>query len=99
MARYTIIYLGILIFILFQKAEDARDLFKHLDPTLGKRVTREMHTYDDNCDLTWPNFLDNLDHYYAMHWVGWFLSTLMIRDQYILHFWSVLDEILGTNYS
>lgn len=46
-----------------------------------------MHTYDDNCDLTWDNFLDNFDHYYIVHLVDWFLATLVIRDPIILHFW------------
>jgi phosphatidylserine synthase 2 len=68
---------------------------KHLYPELGKPVTRGMHTYDDDCDLNMPNFIDNLDHYYAMHLVGWFISALMVRDVYILHFWSILDEVLG----
>lgn len=97
-SRYTVLYLAALIFILFQTASDARGLFKYLYPELGVQVTRGMHTYDENCDFEFQNIWDNLDHYYAMHLVGWFVLTLMIRDPYILHFWSVLDEILELSW-
>ncbi len=93
--RYTLLYLAVLIFILYQTASDARGLFKYLYPDLGVPVQVGMHTYDDNCDFEWKNIYDNLDHYYLMHLIGWFVVTLMIRDPIILHFWSLLDEVLG----
>ena len=54
-----------------------------------------MHTYDDNCEFELSNLYDNLDHYYAIHLINWFAATLIMRDRSILHFWSVLDEIIG----
>jgi hypothetical protein len=84
-----------LVFILFQTPQDARQLMMHLDSSLpGKPVSKGL-TYDDNCDLEWANLYDNLDHYYLMHLVGWFVAALMIRDTLVVHFWSILDEILG----
>jgi len=94
-SRYSVIYLVLLIFILYQTAHDARQLMSYLYPELGKPVTKGMHTYDDECDFTIQNLWDNVDHYFAMHLFGWFFATLMIRDTYFLHFWSILDEILG----
>jgi len=58
-----------------------------LDSNLNKPVTKEMHTYDDNCELEWENFWDNFDHYYLVHLCDWFLASLVIRDAYVLHFW------------
>ena len=54
-----------------------------------------MHTYDDNCDLDLENIVDNFDHYYYIHLINWFAATMIMRDRSILHFWSVLDEIIG----
>ena len=51
-----------------------------------------MHTYDDNCELTYENILDNFDHYYIVHLCDWFLACFVIRDPFILHFWQLLDE-------
>jgi phosphatidylserine synthase 2 len=65
-----------------------------LDSNLNKPVTKEMHTYDDNCELEWANIWDNFDHYYVVHLCNWFLASLVIRDTYILHFWHVFDEII-----
>lgn len=57
-----------------------------------------MHTYDDNCDITWENVADNFDHYYAVHLGNWFLSAFFIRDFYILHFWHMFDEIIEISW-
>lgn len=54
-----------------------------------------MHTYDDNCELEWENIWDNFDHYFAIHVINWFCAALIVRDPYILHTWSILDEIIG----
>lgn len=65
-----------------------------LDGSLNKPVTKEMHTYDDNCEFEFKNIWDNMDHYYVVHLCNWFLSSLVIRDSYILHFYQVFDEII-----
>jgi phosphatidylserine synthase 2 len=90
-----LIYLAGLIFILFQTTEDAREMMKFLYPDLGKKVTKDMHTYEENCDFKWENIYDNMDHYFAIHWINWFFAALIVRDYYILHFWSILDELIG----
>ncbi len=88
----TIGYMCWLIFMLNLRAEQGRALLGYLDTSLNKPVTKEMHTYDDNCELEWANIWDNFDHYYIVHCVNWFLASLVIRDTYILHFWQILDE-------
>jgi len=70
----------------------------YLYPDLGKPVPKDMHTYDDNCQFEWHNIYDNLDHYYAIHCINWFLAALVVRDAYILHFWSILDELLELSW-
>lgn len=57
-----------------------------------------MHTYDDNCEIEWVNIWDNFDHYYMSHLIAWTLSAFIIRDAWILHFWSILDEVIELSW-
>ena len=63
-----------------------RGLMAYFDPRLKRRLTKADMTYDDNCELNWENFLDNIDHYYAVHLGNWFLSSFVIRNFWLLHF-------------
>ena len=94
-AKCVLVYLVALVFLVFQKPSDARSLMKYLYPELGVPVEKGMHTYDENCDISFQNIYDNLDHYFAIHCINWFAAALIGRDLYILHFWSILDEIIG----
>lgn len=55
---------------------------------------RDRHTYDDDCELTWDAFWKDIDHYYLVHWLDWFVASFLFRDAYILHFWSIFYEII-----
>jgi phosphatidylserine synthase 2 len=89
-----LLYMCFLIFMLMMRPDYGRQFLGFLDDSLNKPVTKEMHTYDDNCELEWENIWDNFDHYYLIHWVDWILASLVIRDPYILHFWQVFDEVI-----
>ena len=67
---------------------------KWLDPTLGREISREFHTYDDDCTISLSNIWNELDHYYQVHWANWFLASMVARDSVFLHMWSVFDEII-----
>jgi phosphatidylserine synthase 2 len=94
LSRICMIYLLFLVFLIYQNVNDARQLFKYFDPSLGQYITSEVHTYDDHCELEWANFVDNLDHYYVVHCVNWLFAAFICRDAYILFFWQFLDEII-----
>lgn len=64
------------------------------DSRLGVPVTKEFHTYDDNCEFLWVNVYDNIDHYYLTHCINWFMVSLLLRDAWILNIWSLYDELL-----
>lgn len=68
------------------------------DESLGVLVTKEMHTYDDNCEFEWINLWDNIDHYYWGHVINWLLAAFLVRDAWILNIWSILDEILELSW-
>jgi hypothetical protein len=53
----ALLYTCFIIFLLHQRPVNGRELFGFLDPNLNKPVTKEMHTYDDDCDLTWATLI------------------------------------------
>ena len=68
------------------------------DSKLGKPVTKDFHTYDDNCELEVKNILDNLDHYFLLHCINWFIVSWLIRDAWILNTWQIWDEIIELSW-
>jgi phosphatidylserine synthase 2 len=68
------------------------------DDSLGKPITKEMHTYDDNCEFEWVNIWDNLDHYFLSHCFNWFVAASILRDAWILNLWSVYDELIEISW-
>lgn len=96
--QLTLIYTCFIIFILHLRPESGRALFGFLDPNLNKPVTKDMHTYDDHCELTLANIWGDMDHYFLVHWVDWFLASFVLRDAYVCHMWSILDEFLELSW-
>ncbi|CAD8049084.1 unnamed protein product [Paramecium sonneborni] len=94
----SVTFIAILVFLGFQNEKDGRYLMSLGDHRLGKPVTKDMHTYDDNCEFEWINIVDNLDHYYWGHVINWLLATFLVRDFWFLNFWSVLDEIIELSW-
>jgi phosphatidylserine synthase 2 len=95
----TVAYLCFVIVMLHHRPQYGRkSIVQFLDPSLDVPITKGMHTYDDNCELTFENVWDNFDHYYIAHWVDWTLMTFMIRDPLICHMWSIGDELLELSW-
>jgi len=88
------VYLYLLVFVFYQNTQDARKLFGYIHPQLGQPVPESFHTYDDDCDINYTNILDNMDHYFLIHFINWFLAAMILRDAPLLHLWSVIDEVL-----
>lgn len=57
-----------------------------------------MHTYDDDCEITWENLADNVDHYFACHLISWFLVGFVIRDAKILYIWQGMHELIELSW-
>jgi hypothetical protein len=93
-ARTGLLYIGLLVFILFQKVEDARQLPKFLEPTYGKELSMRTENYDRSCELSYSNVSKIVDYYVALHFFNWLLAAFIIRDYYVLHAWSILDELI-----
>jgi hypothetical protein len=93
-SRAGLVYIGVLVFLIFQKAEDARYLFSFIDPKLNKELAPRTENYDRSCEFNFDNVMKLSDFYVLAHFVNWFAAALIVRDYYVLHAWSILDEIL-----
>ena len=47
----TLLYMSWIIFIFNLRPDHGREFIGFLDTNLNKPVTKEMHTYDDNCEF------------------------------------------------
>lgn len=84
-ARIGLLYLGILVFLLFQDAEFARGLFAYIDPALNVELPLRNENYTRDCSLTVANVLRVSDFYVLVHLLNWYLAALILRDYYMLH--------------
>ena len=104
----TTLYTCFIIFILhhvrkqrltiLKRPQSGREIFGFLDPKLNQPVTKEMHTYDENCEFTLEHVWDQMDHYFVVHWVDWLLASFVMRDFWICHLWSILDELMELSW-
>lgn len=96
----SIVYELALIFILFQRLDDARALMKHIDSSLG--VPLPEKDYGGNCLIydtgmpsdPWHNIKDKMDVFFAVHFFGWWLKALIVRDWWLCMVTSVLFEVM-----
>ena len=95
-SKVTVVYLLLLIFILYQTADDARQLLKHLDPELGKPLW--WGSLDASCGYKWRYVYESLDIFYVRDLAGWFFTTLIVRDVYALYFCSFLIQFFGISF-
>ncbi|KAK8377432.1 hypothetical protein O3P69_013812 [Scylla paramamosain] len=96
----SIVYELGLIFVLYQSASGARQLLKHIDPKLGEPM--EEKDYGGNCHLydherpddPFHNIKDKLDLFVPLHFFGWWMKTLLLRDWWLCWVVSVMFELL-----
>ncbi|MPC39639.1 Phosphatidylserine synthase 2 [Portunus trituberculatus] len=96
----SIVYELGLIFVLYQSASGARQLLKHIDPKLGEPM--EEKDYGGNCRLydherpddPFHNIKDKVDLFVPLHFFGWWMKTLLLRDWWLCWVVSVMFELL-----
>jgi len=88
---FSIIYLLILVFMLFQDKNDMRKFLGKIDNSLG--IELPERSYGDNCDLTYQNIKDQVyDIFVLAHFLGWFGRALILRDYWFCWILSILFE-------
>lgn len=96
----AILYLCLLVFLLFQSVDDARQLLKELDPALGEALPER--SYAEECALFTPDAdrpMANLeatvyDEFILAHFLGWWVKAIMFRDVFFSWMLSVCFELL-----
>lgn len=95
----SIAYELALVWLLFQTVNDARKMLTHFDPELGKPL--EQKNYGGNCLLydvnnadPYHNIWDKMDGFVTVHFFGWWLKTLILRDWWLCTVLSVMFELL-----
>jgi len=88
---FSVIYLLILVFMLFQDKNDMRKLLGYIDSSLGVELPEK--SYGDNCDLTYENIKDQVyDIFVLAHFLGWFGRAIIFRDYWFCWILSILFE-------
>ncbi|OQV12010.1 Phosphatidylserine synthase 2 [Hypsibius exemplaris] len=95
----SVLYEISLVFILFQSPDDARQLLRHLDPTLGVALPEKDYggsclLYDNNHTDPYHNIWDKFDSFVPTHFIGWWLKTLILRDYWLCTVISIMFELL-----
>lgn len=96
----SVLYEICLVYLLFQTVDGARDLFKHIDPSLGKPLPEKSYggtclIYDANePNNPFHNFWDKMDGFVVNHFIGWYFKAIVIRDWWICFIMSMLFEFL-----
>ncbi|XP_003385624.1 PREDICTED: phosphatidylserine synthase 2-like [Amphimedon queenslandica] len=96
----VIVYVLLLIFTLFQTADDARYFLTFYDPDLG--VPLPERTYAEDCRIYTPDhpdgmfahFMDKMDVFVLCHLLGWYVKALIVRDVWLLNIVSIAFELL-----
>lgn len=99
-----IIYTIFLTILLILPADNARQLMKIIDPSLG--VPLEERLYATDCRVytpEQPHMFQNIyncinDEFFIAHFVGWIVKALMIRDWGILWAQSLIFEVLEITF-
>ncbi|PRP83789.1 phosphatidylserine synthase [Planoprotostelium fungivorum] len=96
-----VLYACLLVFLLFQTAEDAWWLLNRVDSRLG--IPLPERSYAENCDIYTPNdpvtSFRNVwdavnDEFMVAHFFGWACKAILLRDWYLCNFMSILFELL-----
>ncbi|KAK2177964.1 hypothetical protein NP493_570g03007 [Ridgeia piscesae] len=96
----SIVYELVLVFLLFQTADDARKLLTTIDENLGKELPEKDYggncrIYDpDNPEDPWHNVWDKMDGFVVVHLFGWWLKTLILRDYWLCVVFSTMFEVM-----
>jgi phosphatidylserine synthase 2 len=97
----AICYQGLLIFMLFQTTDNARQLMSYLDPRLG--VPLPEKDYASDCRVFTPEDSESLfrnikdvfwDCYIPAHFLGWYVKMLIIRDVRLCWVCSLIFEFM-----
>ncbi|XP_035674747.1 phosphatidylserine synthase 2-like [Branchiostoma floridae] len=95
-----VVYQMGLTFLLFQTADQSRQVLKYLDESLGEPL--HFKSYGENCTFWDADHPERVVHkiwaecdiYWVSHFLGFYLNALALRDYWITHVMSVMFELI-----
>jgi len=88
----SVLYEMFLVYLLFQNVDDARQLFKHINPSLG--VPLPEKSYAENCSFDFETVWEGVDVFVVAHAVGWWAKALILRDFWMTWIISIMFEVM-----
>eukprot|EP00916_Digyalum_oweni_P025208 GHVL01041573.1.p1 GENE.GHVL01041573.1~~GHVL01041573.1.p1 ORF type:complete len:302 (-),score=39.14 GHVL01041573.1:398-1303(-) len=96
---FSVMYLIVLVFLLYQNLDDVRKALGNIDPSIGRPLTER--NYAGDCRLftsndprgPMANIQDRIDIFVLAHYFGWLVKALVIRDVVLLSSLSILFEL------
>ena len=86
----SVLYLMALVTVLFLSLDQARQLLRYIDESLGQELPEK--SYAEDCSFTWTAIRPQLDIFVVAHLVGWYVRALILRDEWICWIVSVMFE-------
>lgn len=74
----NLLYELLLVFLVFQDLDSAREMMKLVDPNLGVQLPEK--SYAENCELSIGVIWDAMDIFCLAHALGWFGKAMILRD-------------------
>ncbi|KAF8065960.1 PSS2 [Scenedesmus sp. PABB004] len=100
----AVLYVLGLVVMLFQSADGARALLKHVSPELGVPVVDR--DYGTSCALrdaagrvNWAGLAGALDAFVVAHSLGWWAKALLLRNAALLWAYSIAFELLEATFA
>lgn len=99
------LYVMFMVYLLFQPVNEARQLFRYFEPSLG--VALPEKSYADDCRLFTPEHPTNMffnlyeaavDVHFFAHLFGWWVKMMIIRDVKMCWVNSIMFEILEITF-
>ncbi|TRY53400.1 Phosphatidyl serine synthase [Cryptosporidium tyzzeri] len=95
----NILYFMLLTFLLFQDTEHIRNTLVYIDPKLIEKVP-EVNYAGNSCSIIdgsngwFSNILPKIDMFVIAHFLGWMVKALILRNNFLVWFNSILFEWL-----
>ncbi|KAH8584917.1 phosphatidylserine synthase I [Cryptosporidium sp. chipmunk genotype I] len=99
MMGMNILYFMLLTFLMFQDEEYIRNALVYIDPKLIERVP-EVNYAGNSCSIIdesngwFSNILPKIDVFVIAHFLGWLVKALILRNDFLVWFNSILFEWL-----
>ena len=88
---FSLLYLCVVVFVLFQKRSDVLEAIYWFDPDL-RGFDIDWSEFTPDCSLKFANIWSRIDYFIPAHFLGWLYKALIIRNWGIVIACSIMWE-------